>query len=171
MLPPEPSPSNTRAIVIFIDDSLFNVTHNHEYGSYANACIPSGERHKPGEERVWPTLPLDEEFLRIVLLRSRIAGRDVTVEPYKSYRDELEWRRTDKYVVGDKGRPMTVEQVYDLLRVLNGMDVTLGGEKHAILTQVRHHLCSHKRADGTDATVGVPVSGERWCDACRAQFD
>jgi len=31
--------------------------------------------------------------------------------------------------------------------------------------------CSHKHRDGSDATVGVPVSGERFCRTCGGQFD
>lgn len=31
--------------------------------------------------------------------------------------------------------------------------------------------CSHQYKDGRDATVGVPVSGERWCAHCGSQHD
>jgi hypothetical protein len=31
--------------------------------------------------------------------------------------------------------------------------------------------CTHKYADGKDASSGVPVSGERWCACCGRQWD
>lgn len=126
------------------------------------------EKDKPD----WPELQLDEEFLRIVLLESRVMGKDVTVEPYKSWNDELEWRRTDKYLARDaKDRPLSVEQVREWVRAIHRMDEVFSSTKDTLHQQIRNHLCSHKYADGTDATTGVPVSGERWCNACKAQFD
>lgn len=124
------------------------------------------------EAGTWPELPLDEEFLRIVLLQSRISGQDVTVEPYKSYSDELEWRRTGKYTkfIG-KEKTMNVTQVRDVVRQIHRMEDAFYGARETLMKRMRYYLCSHKHPDGSDATTGVPVSGERWCDACKAQFD
>lgn len=65
------------------------------------------------ETAQWPELPFDEEFLRIVLLQARIMGKDITVEPYKSYNNELCWRRTDKYSMRIGKKPLTIEQASD----------------------------------------------------------
>lgn len=172
MLPPAPSPSNTRAVAIFLDTSLAEVVHNNEHGSYnPDGFIDRGEHHKYDELAVWSELPLDEEFLRIVLLESRVMGKDVTVEPYKSWNNELAWRRTDKYLVSATEKTMSSEQVHGLQATVTRMQQAFSNQKDEMARRVRHHLCSHKTADGFDATVGVPVSGERWCNACKAQFD
>ena len=53
-------------------------------------------------------------------------------------------------------------------------------ERHRIQSEIEdltdrlHALagrCSHKHMDGSDATIGVPVSAERFCRTCGAQFD
>jgi len=172
MLPPEPSPSRTRAVVIFLDTTLTEVVHNNEHGSYnPDGFTDRGEHHKHGEERVWPELPFDEEFLRIILLQNRILGRDTTMEPFASYRDELEWRRTDKHVLETEGgKKLPVERIAERHRILANLREISTEQNHLAARQLKE-LCSHKYEDGKDATAGVPVSGERWCRTCGSQFD
>lgn len=172
MLPPKPSPSGTRAVAIFLDASLNEVVRNHEHGSYnPDGFVDRGEHHRHGEERVWPELPFDEEFLRIVLLQSRLLGKDTTVEPFTSYQTELEWRRTDKHVLARVGERLSVEQVAARHRTLEILQRGYIDQQHLAGLQLRE-LCSHRYDDdGKDASSGVPVSGERWCRTCGSQYD
>lgn len=172
ILPPIPSPSGTQAIAIFLDASVAEVVNNNEHGSYDPAKSDErGERRKPGENPAWPELPFDEEFLRIVLLQNRILGKDTTVEPFTSYRDELEWRRTDKHIAQDMtGKKLSVEQVAEINRTVDAMLPVFTDQKNLKHHQLRQ-LCSHAYADGKDASSGVPVSGERWCRTCGSQYD
>lgn len=172
MRAPDEGPSETRAVAVFVDTAVYDVLTSELAPEHVDSPpIGKLECHKPDEAQGWPELPLDEEFLRIVLLQARVMGKDITVEPYKSWNNELAWRRTDKYMVGSTEKTMNVEQVYDLQATITRLSQAFSNQEVDMARRVRNHLCSHKRADGSDYTVGVPVSAERWCDACKAQFD
>lgn len=49
--------------------------------------------------KMYPILTPIEEAKRIQVLKDQLAGKDTTIEPYSSMRDELEWYRTDSKVL------------------------------------------------------------------------
>lgn len=66
----------------------------------------------PDPELRWPWMPLEEKQKRIEFLLSELAGKDADIEPYRTLRDELEWRRTDSKLLHSLPMPE------DLLRIL-----------------------------------------------------
>jgi hypothetical protein len=124
-------------------------------------------RELPGAK--WPELPFDEEFLRIVLLEARVMGKDVTVEPYKTWNNELAWRRTDKYMAGGTEGTMNIEQVYELQATIVRMNQAFSNQKGLMAMHVRKHLCSHKDAASNTKAIGTG-QGADICPACGAQL-
>lgn len=172
--PMQPSPRNTQAVVVFVDASVAEALVALEGMGEEPGCVGPIEGRPiavSSNGPNWPELPPDEEFLRIVLLESRTMGKDVTVEPYKSWDFELAWRRTDKYSLFIDKKPLNVAQVLELKNEYIRMEQAFRNQWELMNRLLRDRLCSHKRADGSDYTVGVPVSGESWCDACKALID
>lgn len=118
------------------------------------------------------------------------------VEPCNLSELSLADLKTDKLMTAPETPGTKAVVVFidnDLFNVMSGLDWDLGSypidvvkyeELKTAAREQRQRIesyfgpggaiqrrCSHKYPDGTDASVGVPVSGERFCKTCGAQWD
>lgn len=159
MLPPEPSPSNTQAVAIFVDASVFDVLRprnlmagdSHLDLEYKTKRLNAPEQHPPaiGEASAAP-----------------VCTCGVAKHGYKNHEGFCAVSLRDR---GLPWQPLsTIEWEIENTR--------LREEEEQLLAEIRRKRdnhkfrCTHKHPDGTDLRAACG-GGETFCYTCRQQFD
>lgn len=83
---------------------------------------------------------------------------------------DARWNRDAYNFMHGMGGPLDEFQVRVQIRRCEERLRAAQGLERRIVEAVKAR-CTHADAEGNDLRVGVPVSGERWCAACKRTFD